>query len=320
MIVRCEAMYGAVNSRAGRRSRAGAGTSGARSSAAPARARRAARGRGRRRASSARAEARTTARRSGFRRGRAGGSRPRARRSSAQPTVDEHEPRQGDEGHRAAGARDGLGDEEGDEGAVLSTARNIVRPSVFVKLTRCRRSPTPTGRRRRQIVAGARRAFARFGYDGATVDVLEREIGLSRGAIFNYFPTKLDSSSPWRRRTRAGCSRSGSRRATARRPPRRRGRPRVARRVPRRVADAAHRPGAARAVANAEPGRAGALEAALPAAAGGGRDPRRTCRWRRWGASSGVVFDGLAVQQAARGAPIDVDGTIELLRSALAPK
>ena len=35
----------------------------------------------------------------------------------------------------------------------------------------------------------------------------------------------------------------------------------------------------------------------------------------------GIVFDGIAIQQAARfGAPIDTAGTIELLRSALAPK
>ena len=35
----------------------------------------------------------------------------------------------------------------------------------------------------------------------------------------------------------------------------------------------------------------------------------------------GVVFDGLAVQQGAGfGAPVDAGGTIELLRSALAPK
>ena len=35
----------------------------------------------------------------------------------------------------------------------------------------------------------------------------------------------------------------------------------------------------------------------------------------------GIVFDGIAVQQAARfGSPIDVDGTLELLRSAVAPK
>jgi AcrR family transcriptional regulator len=45
--------------------------------------------------------------------------------------------------------------------------------------------------RRAQILAGARRAFARYGYEGATVVRLEEEIGLSRGAIFNYFPDKL---------------------------------------------------------------------------------------------------------------------------------
>jgi AcrR family transcriptional regulator len=44
--------------------------------------------------------------------------------------------------------------------------------------------------RREQILAGARRAFARHGYEGATVVRLEEEIGLSRGAIFNYFPDK----------------------------------------------------------------------------------------------------------------------------------
>ena len=42
--------------------------------------------------------------------------------------------------------------------------------------------------RREQILEGARRAFARHGYEGATVARLEEEIGLSRGAIFNYFP------------------------------------------------------------------------------------------------------------------------------------
>src|SRR5258708_32102600 len=46
--------------------------------------------------------------------------------------------------------------------------------------------------RRRQITDGARRAFGEHGYAGATVAVLEREIGLSRGAIFSYFPSKLD--------------------------------------------------------------------------------------------------------------------------------
>jgi len=41
-----------------------------------------------------------------------------------------------------------------------------------------------------QILEGARRCFAQNGYEGATVAKLEREIGLSRGAIFNYFPSK----------------------------------------------------------------------------------------------------------------------------------
>jgi len=44
--------------------------------------------------------------------------------------------------------------------------------------------------RRAQILEGARRAFARDGYEGATVAKLEHEIGLSRGAIFNYYPDK----------------------------------------------------------------------------------------------------------------------------------
>jgi TetR/AcrR family transcriptional regulator, transcriptional repressor of aconitase len=46
--------------------------------------------------------------------------------------------------------------------------------------------------RREQILEGARRCFAEHGYEGATVVKLEREIGLSRGAIFNYFPSKED--------------------------------------------------------------------------------------------------------------------------------
>ena len=44
--------------------------------------------------------------------------------------------------------------------------------------------------RRAQILEGARRTFAAHGYEGATVRRLEDEIGLSRGAIFNYFPDK----------------------------------------------------------------------------------------------------------------------------------
>ena len=46
--------------------------------------------------------------------------------------------------------------------------------------------------RREQILAGARRAFSKYGYDGATVARLEEETGLSRGAIFHYFASKKD--------------------------------------------------------------------------------------------------------------------------------
>jgi AcrR family transcriptional regulator len=44
--------------------------------------------------------------------------------------------------------------------------------------------------RRTEILDGAQRCFGRYGYEGATVRRLEQEIGLSRGAIFNYFPNK----------------------------------------------------------------------------------------------------------------------------------
>ncbi len=44
--------------------------------------------------------------------------------------------------------------------------------------------------RRAQILDGARRAFAQYGYSGATVGRLEEATGLSRGAIFHYFDGK----------------------------------------------------------------------------------------------------------------------------------
>jgi TetR/AcrR family transcriptional regulator, transcriptional repressor of aconitase len=49
-----------------------------------------------------------------------------------------------------------------------------------------------TEARRAQILEGARRCFASWGYDGATVPRLEHEIDLSHGAIFNYYRSKLD--------------------------------------------------------------------------------------------------------------------------------
>jgi AcrR family transcriptional regulator len=54
-----------------------------------------------------------------------------------------------------------------------------------------RRTPEYLESRRDQLLAGARRAFAAHGFEGTTVAVLERELGVSRGAIFNYWPNKL---------------------------------------------------------------------------------------------------------------------------------
>jgi TetR/AcrR family transcriptional regulator, transcriptional repressor of aconitase len=54
-----------------------------------------------------------------------------------------------------------------------------------------KRTPAYRESRRDQLLAGARRAFAEHGFEGTTVAVLERELGVSRGAIFNYWPNKL---------------------------------------------------------------------------------------------------------------------------------
>ena len=53
-------------------------------------------------------------------------------------------------------------------------------------------SPEHLEARKAEILAGARRAFAEYGYEGATVAKLEEATGLSRGAIFHYFENKKD--------------------------------------------------------------------------------------------------------------------------------
>jgi AcrR family transcriptional regulator len=66
----------------------------------------------------------------------------------------------------------------------------------FVNATSIRAVPKVTEEhleaRRTQIVDGARSAFAKYGYDGATVPRLEEAIGLSRGAIFHYYGDKRE--------------------------------------------------------------------------------------------------------------------------------
>jgi AcrR family transcriptional regulator len=51
-------------------------------------------------------------------------------------------------------------------------------------------SPEQLAATRRKVLEGARAAFARHGYEGATVKVLVAVTGLSRGAIFHHFKDK----------------------------------------------------------------------------------------------------------------------------------
>lgn len=51
-------------------------------------------------------------------------------------------------------------------------------------------SQTDLSARRREILEGARKCFAEYGYDGATVRRLEEATGKSRGAIFHHFTDK----------------------------------------------------------------------------------------------------------------------------------
>jgi TetR/AcrR family transcriptional regulator, transcriptional repressor of aconitase len=172
--------------------------------------------------------------------------------------------------------------------------------------------------RRRQIFDGARRAFGRHGYEGATVALLERETGLSRGAIFSYFPSKIElflALAEEDQRRLAGIwledGFAGVVRHIAADPDWLA----VYLDVPRMLRndaelrarwDAFH-PDHQRRLEE----RFGTMQSLglirddLPLAA--------------IGHFLGVLIDGLAVQQAA-GAAIDVEETIELVRSALAPQ
>ena len=49
-----------------------------------------------------------------------------------------------------------------------------------------------TEERRREILLGAARAFARSGYDATNMDQIARECGLAKGHIYHYFLSKED--------------------------------------------------------------------------------------------------------------------------------
>jgi AcrR family transcriptional regulator len=173
-------------------------------------------------------------------------------------------------------------------------------------------------RRRRQITEGARRAFARFGYEGATVARLEEETGLSRGAIFSYYPSKLDlflalAEEGQRRLLRIWLDDGFE------------GVLRDAAESPEWIAINLDVP---RMLRDDEELRTRwqqfnpALQAQLSEhfvrqqAAGALRSDLDV---DTLGNFHGALLDGLAIHIAA-GFPIDVEGTLELLRSAVAPK
>ena len=175
--------------------------------------------------------------------------------------------------------------------------------------------------RRRQIAAGARRAFGQHGYAGATVEVLEREIGLSRGAIFSYHPSKLDlfvalAQEDQRRLIDLWLERGweGVVRHIVEDDPEWIGVYLDASRMLRTDPELRDRWGAL------NPEGQAALEEKYRGLQESG-EIRDDIPLDTLGRFLGIVFDGIAVQQAARfGSPIDVEGTLELLRSAVAPK
>ena len=175
--------------------------------------------------------------------------------------------------------------------------------------------------RRRQIAAGARRAFAEHGYAGATVEVLEREIGLSRGAIFSYFPTKLDLFVALAQEDQHRILElwlEGGHEAVVRHivedDPEWLGVYLDASRMLRTDPELRDR------WRSLNPDAQAAARAALHGAPGGGPDSQRpAARDGRAVPRRGVRRPRRAAGRPVRPA-IDVDGTIELLRSALAPK
>jgi len=173
--------------------------------------------------------------------------------------------------------------------------------------------------RKQEILDGARRAFSRWGYEGATVARLEEEIGLSRGAIFSYFPSKWELFFAL---------------ATA-----------DQQRVGELWLELGFE-GVVRHFGEEDPDWIGAYLEVMRLLR---TDPALRAQWQARnpelhqqivaeldrqradgpqrsdvplesvGMSLGVVLDGLAVHRGA-GVPIDVEGTLEFVRAALAPK
>jgi AcrR family transcriptional regulator len=173
--------------------------------------------------------------------------------------------------------------------------------------------------RQEQILAGARRAFSRFGYEGATVVRLEEETGLSRGAIFSYFPSKWDL---FYALASADQQRFGELWLEV-------GFEEVVRRIGEEDPDwigaylevgrmLRTDPALREAWQARNPDLHAQVAALLEARRADGTD-RSDVSLESVGMFLGVVLDGLALQRGA-GFPVDVEGTLELVRSALAPR
>jgi AcrR family transcriptional regulator len=173
--------------------------------------------------------------------------------------------------------------------------------------------------RRRQILEGARRVFSEHGYYGTNVAMLEAEIGLSRGAIFNYFPSKLELFTALAREDHTQLAQLWLEF----------GYEAVVRHIGEEDPDWIG--------VYLEVGRLLRTDPALReqwsdlSGDAQGRIVQRYVELQETGQIRGdlsyeavlrflgVVLDGLVVQQGA-GFPIDVEGTLELVRSALSPK
>ena len=180
-------------------------------------------------------------------------------------------------------------------------ASNIRRTYCFVKFEPMPKlSETEKAERRERVLDGARRCFAQYGYEGATVVRLEQEIGLSRGAIFNWFPSKEELFIALAARDNArlllalrrGGPRGDPRRAAA-------GRSRLARRLPRVRPTAEDGRRAPRALEDDRSGGRRERSRGWIEAGQAAKDAcARTSRPSEIGQFLGVILDGIAVQRA----------------------
>ena len=179
-------------------------------------------------------------------------------------------------------------------------------------------SPERLAATRRRVLDGARRAFAAYGYEGATVRRLEEETGLSRGAIFHHFADKDALFLALAAGGRRGGRHAGRRLRPGRRDAQaaRQGR-RLARRPARGVAPGPHRSRSSRALWQhhlRSITRATQARLARQRDAGVVRDdvPIETLA-----AFLLLVYDGL-VAQLATGMPVQhLDGVLDLAEQAV---